>query len=543
VPVEYGVTQPPEALPVGGKGGDPGDDYPAYLKDAPQDSLFDPWGEYNRECTSFVAWALHSRNGFEMPFHDDAIEWGTDAKSRGFPVNSTPAVGSVAWSNQGAFGHVAWVADVGNGNVTIQEYNRHSDGRFGTRTVAASTFAGYIHFKDLRPGDAPQPAPNPSPPPPAPAPVPSAPAPVPSAGTGGSSNRIETAGGVTHTWTNYTNAGGTQGPSIAGGQGIEVSCRLTGFKVADGNTWWYRIASAPWSNGFYASADAFYNNGATSGTLYGTPFVDEAVPMCDASSPPPPVASPPAPSPPPPPAPAPPSLIYQVTNYDNDGTHGVYLRNSSNVNDVNRDSAHYVTYGTNVSLICGEQGSPVGPYANTAWDYVEVVSGPLAGAHGHLSEHWLNTPVGANEHVPGEPTCGSSAPPPPPQSSAASAAIAYAKGYLGTSHDSGLCLAFVQEAYAAAGITLGTGGTAANYWAVNPKGFVKHTDTNPAVGALVFWGATPSNSAGHVGIYEGNDTVISTSSWPQSSSGTKVHEWSFSGRNNAGYPYLGWMLP
>src|SRR5690349_9633 len=50
-----------------GGGGDPGDDYPPQLKNAAQDSRLDPWREYNRECTSWVAWALHSRNGFEMP--------------------------------------------------------------------------------------------------------------------------------------------------------------------------------------------------------------------------------------------------------------------------------------------------------------------------------------------------------------------------------------------------------------------------------------------------------------------------------------------
>ena len=30
----------------------------------------------------------------------------------------------------------------------------------------------------------------------------------------------------------------------------------------------------------YASADAFYNNGHTSGSLTGTPFVDNNVPNC-----------------------------------------------------------------------------------------------------------------------------------------------------------------------------------------------------------------------------------------------------------------------
>jgi hypothetical protein len=90
----------------------------------------------------------------------------------------------------------------------------------------------------------------------------------------------ETAGGVAHTWTNYTNAGGTEGPSIAGGQTVAIACKLPGFRVADGNTWWYRIASSPWNNSYYVSADAFYNNGSTSGSLHGTPFVDPAVADC-----------------------------------------------------------------------------------------------------------------------------------------------------------------------------------------------------------------------------------------------------------------------
>ena len=61
---------------------------------------------------------------------------------------------------------------------------------------------------------------------------------------------------------------------------VQVACKVSGFRVADGNTWWYRIASAPWSNNYYVSADAFYNNGQTSGSLVGTPFVDSNVPNC-----------------------------------------------------------------------------------------------------------------------------------------------------------------------------------------------------------------------------------------------------------------------
>jgi hypothetical protein len=107
-----------------------------------------------------------------------------------------------------------------------------------------------------------------------------APAPSPTPPISAPATYAETTGGVTHTWADYTNAGGTEGPSIASNQTVQIACKVEGFKVADGNTWWYRIASAPWNGTFYASADAFYNNGQTSGSLTGTPFVDNNVPTC-----------------------------------------------------------------------------------------------------------------------------------------------------------------------------------------------------------------------------------------------------------------------
>ncbi len=83
----------------------------------------------------------------------------------------------------------------------------------------------------------------------------------------------ETSGSVVHTWTDYSDAGGTEGPSIPSNDTVQIACKVTGFPVEDGNTWWYRIASSPWNGVYYASADAFYNNGETSGSLIGTPFV------------------------------------------------------------------------------------------------------------------------------------------------------------------------------------------------------------------------------------------------------------------------------
>src|SRR6185369_1828810 len=71
-----------------------------------------------------------------------------------------------------------------------------------------------------------------------------------------------------------------QGPTIPAFATVQVSCRVQGFAVADKNTWWYLVASSPWNNVYYVSADAFYNNGRTSGSLLGTPFFDPAVPIC-----------------------------------------------------------------------------------------------------------------------------------------------------------------------------------------------------------------------------------------------------------------------
>ncbi len=311
-------------------GGFPGDDYP--YKDLPQDSEFDPWGEYVRECTSFVAWALHSRNDFTMPFYDNANKWGSRASALGYAVNGTPAIGSVAWSNAGTYGHVAWVEAVNGSTVTVQQYNADWHGHWSRVDTNASRWTGFIHFKDIAvPAAPPQTTPAPTAPPatngpqappllqggntniqgssptlqggsqpahtqpsqdgssqsttPSTATPPRQPSATPPAATPPTTQPTpvtytETTGGPSHTWTNYTNAGGYEGATIPSNGSVQISCKVAGFRVADGNTWWYRIASAPWNNAYFVSADAFYNNGATSGSLHGTPFVDPAVPNC-----------------------------------------------------------------------------------------------------------------------------------------------------------------------------------------------------------------------------------------------------------------------
>lgn len=132
------------------------DDYPADYKNAAQDALVDEWNFYNRECTSFVAWCLNSRNG--VPFTNryngvhwgNANNWGNAARQCGFTVDMTPKKGSVYWSDSGAYGHVAWVSEVNGNSVRIEEYNHLSNpGGYHERVVDVSTASGYIHIKDI----------------------------------------------------------------------------------------------------------------------------------------------------------------------------------------------------------------------------------------------------------------------------------------------------------------------------------------------------------------------------------------------------------
>lgn len=123
------------------------DDYPAKWKNIPRDSTFDTWGMYNRECTSWVAWRLHGKNHFEIPFHANADKWGPRAQALGYTVNTTPAVGAVAWWDTM---HVAWVEAVNPDNtVTIEEYNIGGSGKYDEKIIPTTRPTGYIHFQDL----------------------------------------------------------------------------------------------------------------------------------------------------------------------------------------------------------------------------------------------------------------------------------------------------------------------------------------------------------------------------------------------------------
>jgi hypothetical protein len=209
-----------------------------------------------------------------------------------------PVVGDiVVWGGgEGGFGHVAVVDAISGSLLTVVEENASPSG-YNTYNISSSGYIaptsfgyyveGFLHAKADNIGQATAPAPAPPPAPttpttttPAPT-TPTTPAPTtPSSPAPSPQTYSETTGSVVHTWTNYSNAGGSEGPSIPSNDTVQITCKVAGFAVADGNTWWYRIASSPWSNTYYGSADAFYNDGATSGSLVGTPYFDPNVPNC-----------------------------------------------------------------------------------------------------------------------------------------------------------------------------------------------------------------------------------------------------------------------
>lgn len=99
-------------------------------------------------CTSY---AYERRLALGRPvgsFWGNAATWAMYARSAGYLVNNTPAVGAVM-QNGGGYGHVAIVESVNpDGSITVSEMNYAGNfNRVTSRTVGAGTAAGftYIH--------------------------------------------------------------------------------------------------------------------------------------------------------------------------------------------------------------------------------------------------------------------------------------------------------------------------------------------------------------------------------------------------------------
>jgi hypothetical protein len=91
---------------------------------------------------------------------------------------------------------------------------------------------------------------------------------------------IETTYTQSKTFADYVNARGPFGADLTANQHVQVACRVQGFAVVDGDTWWYRLASAPWNGHYYASSVVFYITSSTAGNPINGIVVDLQVPLC-----------------------------------------------------------------------------------------------------------------------------------------------------------------------------------------------------------------------------------------------------------------------
>jgi surface antigen len=121
--------------------------YPSIWSNAPQDSLVDSWGMYNRECVSYTAWKVF-QSGRDMPYwggHGNANQWPGSAQASGISVSSTPKVGDVAISMSGYYGHAMYVESVSGGQIYVSQYNYQVQGEYSEMWVSASGLQ-FIHF-------------------------------------------------------------------------------------------------------------------------------------------------------------------------------------------------------------------------------------------------------------------------------------------------------------------------------------------------------------------------------------------------------------
>ena len=121
--------------------------YPAKWANAPQDSLADNWGMYNRECVSYAAWRVYS-SGKKMPYwggRGNAKEWPGNAVAAGIPVDGNPQAGDVAISTGGYYGHAMYVEAVSGGRIYVSQYNYGLRGEYSEMWVNIGSLQ-FIHF-------------------------------------------------------------------------------------------------------------------------------------------------------------------------------------------------------------------------------------------------------------------------------------------------------------------------------------------------------------------------------------------------------------
>ena len=142
------VAQGTVLLPGDGSNGG----YPTAWNSAPQDSIVDTWGMYNRECVSYTAFKV-AQSGRHMPwwgYNGNATNWTDNANAAGIPVDRNPRVGDVAIAKFGYYGHAMYVEGVSGRTVFISQYNFDYRGHYSEMSLSADNSSMgplyFIHF-------------------------------------------------------------------------------------------------------------------------------------------------------------------------------------------------------------------------------------------------------------------------------------------------------------------------------------------------------------------------------------------------------------
>jgi surface antigen len=92
------------------------------------------------QCTYYVA---QRRN---IPWGGNAKTWDAHARAYGVPVGNTPAIGAIAVSHKGRYGHVAIVEEVRNdGTFVVAEMNFEGFNKIDRRVADLSDFTRFIY--------------------------------------------------------------------------------------------------------------------------------------------------------------------------------------------------------------------------------------------------------------------------------------------------------------------------------------------------------------------------------------------------------------
>ena len=145
----YGSFQWQNLSPSNGAGGCSG----GYSYCQPQDSVVDPWGLYNRECVSYVAWALQNRYSKyvgNFSGNGNAYQWIWSAPqfSGAYRVDSPQPGDAVILPASGNFspiGHAMIVDSVSDGWVHVSQFNFYGTGQYSTMDIKATGVA-FLRF-------------------------------------------------------------------------------------------------------------------------------------------------------------------------------------------------------------------------------------------------------------------------------------------------------------------------------------------------------------------------------------------------------------